>query len=344
MSVRFGVFALPVPATDSAADATKALRDAIDDVVIAESLGFDAAWVAEHHGTRYGGACPSANLLLSHLAAITSKISLGTAITILPLGHPIRLAEEALLLHHLTAGRFEVGIGKGFLSIDFAALEVPFEERHELFETGLARFCDALNRARESHNNEIRIHPALGENDDIPIWAAVNATEAIALVAEAGMGLMLNPYTRPQEEIARAIAEYRSNAARAGHTPRVLIHEHLFVTRTEEDARDLPRPFLMKYLEELRDASAIAPGGVKTQHGTGPDEYERLFPARVAFGTPAQIEDRLNRWADAGVTDFAFSVRFGGIPTRLVRESMELFSRYVVPGLRFDRSLEGCRP
>src|ERR1043166_8258620 len=105
MSLRFGIFVLPVPETDSAADAAKALREAIDDIVFAENLRFDAAWVAEHHGTRYGGACPSANLFLSHLAAITSTISLGTAITILPLGHPIRLAEEALLLHHLTDGR-----------------------------------------------------------------------------------------------------------------------------------------------------------------------------------------------------------------------------------------------
>ena len=85
MNLRFGIFVLPVVSSDSAEDAQNSLRLAIEDVVLAERLGLDSAWVAEHHGTRYGGVCPSGMILLANLAAKTRRISLGTAVSVVPL-------------------------------------------------------------------------------------------------------------------------------------------------------------------------------------------------------------------------------------------------------------------
>src|SRR5687768_9460427 len=84
-SARFGIFLLPVMSVDTFVEAQYVLQSAIEDVEAAEIAGLDAAWVAEHHGTRYGGACPNGMMLLAHFAGRTSRIRLGTAASILPL-------------------------------------------------------------------------------------------------------------------------------------------------------------------------------------------------------------------------------------------------------------------
>src|SRR5579864_987363 len=79
MNTRFGMFVLPVVETHSAMDVQSTLGAIFDDVEMAECMGLDTIWVAEHHGTRYGGACPSGMVLLAYLAGRTSQIRLGTA-------------------------------------------------------------------------------------------------------------------------------------------------------------------------------------------------------------------------------------------------------------------------
>jgi alkanesulfonate monooxygenase SsuD/methylene tetrahydromethanopterin reductase-like flavin-dependent oxidoreductase (luciferase family) len=336
MSTRFGIFILPVVPTDSADDAQSALRAAVEDVEMAEHAGFETAWVAEHHGTRYGGVCPTSMMLLAYLAGRTSRLRLCTAVSVLPLHDPVRLAEEALLLDQLTRGRLEVGVGQGFLAVDFATLGVDMASRHERFKRGLEFMRSALGHGRSA--NIPRIYPSRFQVEAIPMWgAAATSVESISLFANAGLHLMLNPYTRSPKEVATAIAIYREKLTAAGHPAlraRVLIHEHLYAAETEDLAREVPRPYLMSYLDSLREASREAAGENRTEHGAGPERYDELFPQRVAFGTARQLRERISRWIEAGVTDFAFSIRFGGMPSHLVQRSANLFSIEVAPHFR----------
>ena len=337
-SPRFGVFVLPVVDTAAPGEAQRALRLAVEDVRLAEELGFDSAWFAEHHGTPYGGSCPSALMLLTYCAGLTSRIQLGTAVSVLPLHDPIRLAEEALLADHLSEGRLELGVGSGFLGIDFATLRVPIASKQERFVQALPVLSSALRSSPP--DTSPRLYPGLFRPEGIPMWgAAALSAQNIAVFADAGMGLMLNPYTRSAAEVQHAITLYRERLLAAGHPAeraRVMIHEHLFVAPTEREARERPRAALMHYLGTLREASNQSVDGNATAHGTGGDHYEDLFPARVAFGTPDQVRDRLCRWVEGGVTDFSFSVRFGNLAPDFARRSMELFAREVAPHLRSE--------
>lgn len=335
MTPRFGIFSLPVVQRIDPAEANRAIREVVDDVRLAEELGFGAAWVAEHHGTPYGGACPSGLLMLAYLAARTSRIALGTAVTVLPLHDPTQVVEEALLVDHLSTGRLELGIGRGFLAVDFATKGVPFSDRHQLFEHRLNIVRQAL-MPQAAEGDAQMLYPAPFRRMPIPMWgAAATSAESIAFYGINGIGLMLNPYTRSVEEIADAVRVYRQHLTKGGHDAaraRILIHEHMYTASTEEEARIEPAGSLMSYLAALRSASAeTGSGGAKTEHNAGPQLYKEIYPGRVAFGTPEALRQRIRNWVNAGVTDFAFSVRFGGLASGLVQRSLGLFANEVAP-------------
>lgn len=169
------------------------------------------------------------------------------------------------------------------------------------------------------------------------MWgAAATSVGSISQFAKLGIGIMLNPYTRSRDEVGKAIALYRETlfADHPNVQPRILIHEHVYAAETADKARSEPRRFLMTYLAALKEASSESSGEQQTQHSTGPDNYDDLYPERVAFGTPDRLRARIADWTAIGVTDFAFSWRFGGLPSDMVRRSLDLFATEVIPHFR----------
>ncbi|MFP6623823.1 MAG: LLM class flavin-dependent oxidoreductase, partial [Myxococcota bacterium] len=102
----------------------------------AESQGYDGAWLAEHHFSRYGIG-PSIHLTAANLAARTSRIRIGTAVTVLPFFHPLRLAEEIAMLDIMSGGRFDWGVGRGYQSHEFAGFGQTIENSHLVFREQL---------------------------------------------------------------------------------------------------------------------------------------------------------------------------------------------------------------
>jgi len=227
-------------------------------------------------------------------------------------------------------------VGRGFLAVDFATLDVDMAMRHDKLERGLRTVRSALGH--DPIDPGKRLYPSRFQREGIPMWgAAATSIESLSLFAKAGMGIMLNPYTRSPEEVGKAIAIYHEMLASAGHPPtkgRVLIHEHLYAAESERLAEEVPRSYLMKYLAALREASCESSNGSRTEHSAGPENYKVLFPQHVAFGTPSQLRDRISQWTASGVTDFAFSFRFGGLPSDVVAGSLELFAKEVIPYFR----------
>src|SRR5689334_8553849 len=125
-TMRIGVFL--VVAGFPGREPGEVLRDTVEAVVAAEEAGFDDAWIAEHHFMSYG-VCPSAATLAAVALGRTRAIGVGTAVSVLSTGHPVALAEQAAMLHHLSGGRFTLGVGRGGPWVDL-----------EVFGTGLARF------------------------------------------------------------------------------------------------------------------------------------------------------------------------------------------------------------
>src|SRR3954462_10117017 len=111
--------------------------ETIEQIVYAEELGFDAAWLAELHFFRSFSIMPAPLILAAAIAQRTKRIRLGTAVTLLPLQHPLRTAEEAAVVDILSQGRLEFGVGRGSIALHFEGFDVPRDESRERFEEAL---------------------------------------------------------------------------------------------------------------------------------------------------------------------------------------------------------------
>ena len=114
----------------------------------ADALGFDSVWLTEHHFSRHGLVSDSL-MVLAHLAARTTHIRLGTAVSVLPLHHPVRFAEAAATVDQLSRGRLDLGIGRGYQPGEFRGFGLDIAEKHDRFEEALeCSNCSGRARAR----------------------------------------------------------------------------------------------------------------------------------------------------------------------------------------------------
>src|SRR5215510_12328336 len=133
--MKFGLFyQLPCATTQ---DAATRYQETMEQIVYAEELGFDAAWLAELHFNPQFSIMPAPLLVAAALAQRTTRIRLGTAVVLLPLQHPLRTAEEAAVVDLLSQGRLELGVGRGMIAIHFRGFNVPREESRDGFEEAL---------------------------------------------------------------------------------------------------------------------------------------------------------------------------------------------------------------
>ena len=134
--MKFGLFYLPTYLPETR-DAHTHYHNMVEQVVYADRIGIDYAWMVEHHFVRHGGLLPANYAFLSYLAGRTERIRLGTGATILPLNDPVRVAEQAAALDQLSKGRFDFGVGRGFIRDEFDAFGVPMKESRERVEQGV---------------------------------------------------------------------------------------------------------------------------------------------------------------------------------------------------------------
>jgi natural product biosynthesis luciferase-like monooxygenase protein len=334
------LFYLPVLSTgQSPADKYASM---LTEIRVADQLGWDMAWFAEHHGDAYGGIVPSIALMATAVATQTKRIRVGAGVAILPLHHPLRVAEDFAMLDVLSGGRVDLGIGRGFMPHEFRALGVDFDSRQGPFREGLEILLKAWTEEQFSYAGQhysldsMSLYPRPLQKPHPPLWMAASLSqESFQTAGRLGFNLMINPYTRTRNEIARGLAWYTDAYAAAGHDVarrRILVHEHLYVAPTEEQAREEPREALMWYLRQVD--RAFLRSNDRPQEPLNPAAYETMYPDKVIFGTPDSVERKIREWEPLGVTDFCFMTQFGNLSARKSLDSLLLFSREVMP--RFD--------
>jgi alkanesulfonate monooxygenase SsuD/methylene tetrahydromethanopterin reductase-like flavin-dependent oxidoreductase (luciferase family) len=186
-------------------DLAAAYRNAQELFVVADELGFDVGWVAQHHAPLGGGGLSSPWTFLSHAAALTKRIRLSTAITVLPLEDPLRLAEDVSVVDLLSGGRVEIGVGSGGSELEFAAFGRDVDRKRELTSEGLAVLRAALAN-QEVGAPGFTIQPPAGDFSR-RIWQGVFSQPGASYAAGAGSNLLLNRaaygYDEPTDAVQR---------------------------------------------------------------------------------------------------------------------------------------------
>lgn len=314
--------------------------NALEQVRHAEALGFATAWVAQHHFHADEGGLPAPLVFLSHAAAQTSTIRLGTGVICLPMEEPVRTAEDAAVLDLLSRGRLEVGIATGGNPASFPAFGVDFAERYALTSRNLAVLRAAWRGERFGETEHV-LHPTAPTLAD-RVWQATFSVGGGQVAGADGDGLMLS---RTQPRAADAldasladlqlpiIAAHRA-ALPQRRAQRVMASRTIFVADTSQEAA--------RWADAgLRRAVAASPrtfGGRVT-----PDAplAELIAATDTIAGSPAEVAELLA--ADAALahaTEVAAQVHSVDAPHAAVLRSLELLATRVAPQLGWPTTPE----
>ncbi|MBS0452577.1 MAG: putative FMN-dependent luciferase-like monooxygenase [Proteobacteria bacterium] len=312
------------------ATASDRYRLATEQIVHAEALGFDSAWVAQHHFHEAEGGLPSPLVFLAAVAAKTQRIRLGTGIVTLPLENPVRVAEDAVVLDLLTGGRLEFGVGTGGTPSSFAAFGLHSEQRAEVFANHLALLRDAW--AGRPLPGGDRLYPSSPQLLD-RVWQASFSVAGAERAGRAGDGLMLSR-TQPRTaeaphaslaDIQLPLIDAYLSALPPGRSLRIVGSRSVFVADDRALARRLAEEGLRRNLVRQPVPGAVA--------GDAPLDV-LIARQDVHVGTPSDVIASLR--ADptlAHVTDLVCQVHSVDPPHRHILRSIELIATEVAPAL-----------
>jgi alkanesulfonate monooxygenase SsuD/methylene tetrahydromethanopterin reductase-like flavin-dependent oxidoreductase (luciferase family) len=295
---------------------------------LAESLGYDTFFCAEHHFHEYG-VVPDPALMLSALAQRTRRIRLGSAIAILSFHDPRRIAETYSMLDMMSGGRLVFGVGSGYLAHEFAGFDRDPKDKRERFNENLdlvqrlmaGETLSYAGRFSKSEKVVLNVRPHEGRMP--PVYVAVLAREAACHVGKQGNRIFTVPYASCKDfaDIGRMLEEYRQGRAEAGLAPDDDDHVftlHTHVARTDDEARD--------------EAKAAYELYVDTRLYAKKHLYEDILANGIClFGSVQAVADKMCRLHDMGIRHVATLHNFGALAPELVERSMTLFAREVMP-------------
>jgi alkanesulfonate monooxygenase SsuD/methylene tetrahydromethanopterin reductase-like flavin-dependent oxidoreductase (luciferase family) len=321
--------------------ANQFIADITAEALYAETIGMHSAWIGEHHFSSLGVlSCP--DLVLSYVAAQTRRIRLAPAVTVLPLHHPIRVAEQWATLDLLSGGRVDFATGRGYDRREYVPFGVDFDDNQLLFEEGL-EVVRALWSAEApiSHHGKYYSFDNVGitpkpVQKPIPTYVGSFSKPSIELAARLGCGLIVAPFAAAMSYGGlRQVADlYRETCARHGHAPGRLMCSY-FLHFADNDAQQAAaRARQIRYYKEC--VIAALPGDPKTappSYRYFIDMVDRLQKVRpedltensVLIGTPAHIADTLKKVEAAGFAEVILYVNVGLKPHAQVKEEMDRF-------------------
>jgi alkanesulfonate monooxygenase SsuD/methylene tetrahydromethanopterin reductase-like flavin-dependent oxidoreductase (luciferase family) len=327
----------------------EAFAAALSTADLVEQLGFDAVWLAERHFSPPGGTAliPSVGsapmLLATAIAARTRRVRIGTAVLLLPLGHPVRLAEEVATLDHLSLGRLELGIGRSSFARAYEGYNIAYEESRARFREYLEIMRLAWTQPRFSYKGrfyacrDLEVVPKPYQRPYPPLHQAAAMRDTFTAIGSMGLALLVALVGTPLSEVAGAIAEYQAAWQAAGHPGRgpVRLRLPIYVAETRQRAHADPCASLLAYYERLRQGY-LRSGRRRESAALARLTYEQLLQERVVFGTPSDVVARLQSMQQAlGLSGIIVEPNpGGGLPMEYARHSMALFAHEVAPKLR----------
>ncbi|MQF69136.1 LLM class flavin-dependent oxidoreductase [SAR202 cluster bacterium AD-804-J14_MRT_500m] len=346
-----GVF-LDFPREGRSGDA-EAFQESLSLAQLSEELGFDSVWLAELHFYPNISVISAPLIVATAVATSTKTIRVGTAVEVLPLANPIRLAEEVATLDHVSGGRFDFGIGRSGAATGYTSYGIPYSE-------STARFWECLDVLRQAwtqdtfshhgyfhHYENVTLAPKPFQNPYPPIRIAANSAETFPRAAQEGLSLFIGLRGVPTV-LRERLQSYRTKWMQEGHPTKsnVFLRLPVYVAKTMSEAQTNPKPgalsfyrdFVARIFKEPLPDLTPEENAERAARGQRLSDitYEEILKTDAVYGTPDVVTKRILELKDAlGLDGIVAEVNFGGKLTRKqVNASMHLFTQEVLPHLQ----------
>ncbi len=321
----------------------EAFEESFTQLEAAEELGMDSVWLAEHHFSPDRSVLASPLIIASAIATRTSRIRIGLAVQVLPLTNPLRIAEEAATVDHISKGRFNFGIGRSGLTKYYQGYNIPYAESRGRFLEALDVIVKAWGQEQFSHEgnyfsfHDVTLVPKPYQHPHPPIRVALASADTFSLIGSMGHPVFISANT-PIPQLRERLELYQQARQEAGHSgpSDIALRIPAYVAETAERARSEPEASTMHALQyaarELSPSAASQEIAERLQR-VASTSYDDILKQRVMYGTPEAIVERLQEYQEElGITSVVLEMNYGGqMPYDRVINSMRLLTERVVP-------------
>ena len=335
---------------NSTRSAEQFIREIREQAIYADELGMHSAWIGEHHFDSLGVNSRPGTLLAS-IIPVTKHIRLAPAVSVLPLHHPLEVAEEWATIDLISEGRVDFAVGRGYDRREYEPFGAPFMESKEIFAESIDVIMKAWNSPGPwSHEGkyfkipEMRITPRPVQKP-IPMYMASFSETSVDLAAERGMNIIYAPFAAGMVfgGLDNAVNLYRDKCAAHGHEPgRAMCSYFIHIAENAEE-EDFGREAQMAYFKHCvlpafpSDPAKMPP----TMHYFTKIvailenmKKEDLTDKSILLGSPAKIIETLKRVEAAGIDEVILYFNVGNKPHPLVKEQMAKFMEEIAPEFR----------
>lgn len=330
-------------------------QNALELADMAEPLGFDSIWAAEHHFTEYT-MCPNVAQFLTYMAGRTERVNLGAMAYIVPWHEPIRLAEEISVLDNMSNGRAILGFGRGLGRVEFDAFRLNMGESRERFVEYTEAILDSLEKGYIEYDGKhykqpkAGIRPAPFKSFRDRSYAAAVSPESARIMARLGIGILIIPQkpwetTKQEVQMYREIFREENNGAEA---PKPIIAAFIGCHEDEGIAREMLEKYIRNYSRSALEHYEFANADLANIKGYeyygalakninkhGIDSFVNFLADLQIWGTPDQVFEQImdqREMVDAAGSIGIFS--YGGMPHDMARDNLNLFAEKVLPRLK----------
>ena len=346
----FGIFTEQIRRGSTQGDWFRELLELAD---AGEEWGLDVVWMAEMLVNPARSALSAPLLVASWIVARTRRLRVGTAVQLLPLNHPLRVAGEVATLDHLSQGRFDFGVGRSGGPRAYDALGVPYEESQARFSEALEIILTAWKGEPFSYEGKFyRFHdatvtPRPVQQPHPPVRMAATTAETFPRVGRMGLPIFVGLRGMATPELAGHVKTYRQAWREAGHPGDgdVCLRIPVYAAPTESAALEEPKETIMYYFTRQADLTRVPLG----RPGTGPVErrvaqartlssltYPEILSTKVAFGTGPSLVDRLTQLREElNLNGIAAELNPGGLlPMEQEKRTLQILTQQVMPAFK----------
>ncbi len=338
----FGMFTMYMVREDTPHIET--FREWMKLIELAEEVGLDSVWLGETHFRPKRAVLASPLVVAGAVSGRTSRINVGIAVQVLPLANPVRVAEEAAMIDHMSEGRLIFGVGRSSFLESYQGYNVDYGESRSRYFESLEIILRAWGEGPFSFDGEffsfhdVDVVPKPYQKPHPPIRVAVESRDTFRMIGSSGYPIFIR-HQMSISELQDLLGEYQETRHAAGFEgPNdVIVQIPAYVAETSERAFEEPRESTMRgrrlvaeTLNEAADQEAY-----ERLKALSEVPYEQVV-TRTAYGTPEEVVERLQMYQEElGATGFSLDFNPGGqIPPELVANSMKLLAEKVVPSFK----------